>query len=289
MDLFTLFKEPRPLGANPFPLNTPCWEKFEVFTAQTKEKLDTLWAGYQESYNRSTPIPERLKLILDARFRRLDIITGQMLKACPPVDEVIAAAYEEWLENLMRSEQRDVLELIDEKPPNEPVPSRRMYFDESEYARLLIFKHQEYKKTFDSDRRRVLEGAQAHSAPADSAIAAPLFDWDKIIITFLSDFTVRVATPEQNKASCNYAEMGFEDLRRGGGKPVKAWEMLRDIASEQRHRWDKKTAQDLKKRLKAYFHIDSDPLVWNRNTGYTPRFQLRVSPSFGGHGEISPL
>lgn len=156
---FTFFREDRPLGDNPWPPNSSLWELFEDCTARTREKLDSLWTEFQQRHDPTAmTAPEILRLKLTARLTRLDIIVGQMLKACPPVDEAMALEYENWLEDLMGKERTAVLGLVNKGASSDADASIFLDFNEAEFTRRLMLKHQELKRAFHAERTRLIRG-----------------------------------------------------------------------------------------------------------------------------------
>src|SRR5262249_4407011 len=100
-DTFTFFKEPRPLGDNPYSLDSSRWHDFEEATYNAKKELDSLWLEYLQSYGPAATHADIFALILQGRLKRLDIIAEEML-GVHVIDESTAGQYEDWLVNLMR-------------------------------------------------------------------------------------------------------------------------------------------------------------------------------------------
>ena len=113
--------------------------------------------------------------------------------------------------------------------------------------------------------------------------------WKDVSITFISEHRVQIAVLSVTHAR-NYAEMGFEDRRGGGGKPDSAWELLKLIAEAggkiekpidfKRPGWSKveKQAQAIRAGLKKLFSIPGDPLPFRRH-GYETEFHIKLGDS----------
>jgi hypothetical protein len=112
--------------------------------------------------------------------------------------------------------------------------------------------------------------------------------WDAIEISFLSDERVQIFNGS-NKETLNYSEMGFADGRTGA--PKQAWAILRALAEARGtipdaakggQPWPKveKRVQEIRKTLRGYFNIASDPIPFVEGTGYRACFKIGCSPSF---------
>jgi len=134
----------------------------------------------------------------------------------------------------------------------------------------------------------VKPATRAQTIPSDETppeteteeLLRPIREWNDLTITFTSDERVMVKFTGADAETRNYGEMGFADGR--GGKPCRAWIMLRDLSSEldKSMRMDKKDAQDVRRRLRNFFSIDSNPILFEKRLGYRARFKLYRSPSF---------
>jgi hypothetical protein len=121
-----------------------------------------------------------------------------------------------------------------------------------------------------------------------SHIPAKRMDWEQIEISFLSEERVQIQTGSESR-TLNYAEMGFEDQRNG--KPNKAWRAFVALAQDRGmirsgsrpgSRWAiaEKRVQELRRALKNWFPISTDPIPFVRGIGYQARFRIGCSPSF---------
>jgi len=112
--------------------------------------------------------------------------------------------------------------------------------------------------------------------------------WNNIEISFLSDERVQIRDGQKSETR-NYAEFGFEDGR--SEKPNLAWETLRTLAEQngtlrqptrQHETWPhvEKRIQDIRKVLRQYFDIPSDPIPYIEGTGYQVSFKIRCRRSY---------
>lgn len=113
--------------------------------------------------------------------------------------------------------------------------------------------------------------------------------WEDIEIRFTSEHRVQIFVRDRPGASLNFADMGFEDRRGGGGKPIRAWALLVALAHNDNiypaakvsgDQSIQKRAHELRNRLAGYFQIAGDPLPFLEGTGYKSRFRISRSPSF---------
>lgn len=112
-------------------------------------------------------------------------------------------------------------------------------------------------------------------------------DWKEIEINFLSDQRVEIRVGERRE-NCNCGELGFLDRR--SGKPNLAWIELRRLAeaegglktSAKDQSWSavEKRMQVIRKFLKSYFQLESDPLPFVKGAGFRARFAIRTGPSY---------
>jgi hypothetical protein len=113
--------------------------------------------------------------------------------------------------------------------------------------------------------------------------------WQDIELRFTSEHRVQIFVGGRPGVSLNFAELGFEDRRGRGGKPIRAWGLLLDLACNDgiypasRVSGDQsiqKRAQELRNRLVGHFQIAEDPLPFLEGTGYKSRLKIGRSPSF---------
>jgi hypothetical protein len=113
--------------------------------------------------------------------------------------------------------------------------------------------------------------------------------WQDIELWFTSEHHVQIFVRDRPSDSVNFADMGFEDRRGGGGKPIRAWALLVALAHSDGiypaakvsgDQSIQKGAQKLRDRLEGYFHIAENPLPFLEGTGYKSQFKIRRSPSF---------
>jgi hypothetical protein len=115
-------------------------------------------------------------------------------------------------------------------------------------------------------------------------------DWHEIEIAFLSDHQVEILTRGQRK-NYNYAELGFEDRRRGN--PNLAWATFRQIAegegvkklppiakerARDRGKLEKRI-QEIRTKLRTFFGIKEDPIPLTGFT-YQTSFKIYTKPSY---------
>lgn len=128
-------------------------------------------------------------------------------------------------------------------------------------------------------------GADKKTAGREVSVP-PAKTWKQIEITFLSDERIQVFNGDVRQ-TYNYDEFGFADRRNG--KPDAAWGMLlqmtnaggtiprpqpgKDKAKKQ------KRIEEIRKRLKALWKIEADPIPFNGNT-YQASFKIRRRSSF---------
>jgi hypothetical protein len=115
------------------------------------------------------------------------------------------------------------------------------------------------------------------------------FTWQDFEIRFTSEHRVQVFVLGRPGRSMNFADMGFEDRRGGGGKPILAWALLLTLSQNDGicpaaeisgNQLIQKRAQELRDHLADCFHIAEDPLPFLEGIGYKSRFKVSRSPSF---------
>jgi hypothetical protein len=205
---------------------------------------------------------------------------------------------------------------IDKYPELEPsrypqakeweVFTRRMSEPESEMARMDAQYESTIKGAID-DRIRHYQGLAIARLPAAERPADPgkartdtqdgagntasdpgattqpnLLTWQDIEIRFLSDDRVQIIT-NGNPESYNYAELGFEDRRRGTASL--AWQTLLFLAhndgeidldsirGRERAKVEKRV-EEIRKKLRRHFLIDQDPVPFLRGIGYKTAFRI---------------
>lgn len=104
----------------------------------------------------------------------------------------------------------------------------------------------------------------------------PGTQWHEVKISFIDNENVKISARDVTEKK-NYAEMGFKDKKTC--KPVKSWEILLSFSENQYLMYPhnikskiEKSIQDLRKRLKAYFGIQDDPIILEH--GYKPIFKV---------------
>jgi hypothetical protein len=160
MDPFTFFKEPRPLGDNPHPPDSSLWHGFEQATHEAKRELNSLWSDYTRSNASMVSPSEVLALVLDARLKRLDIVADRMLRIAV-AEEKTAQLYEEWLADLMRAEEKSVLDLV-----RDQIPYYGEFLNHEAFTQALLLRQQSYKEKCDSKVVRLIRARSAASAAA---------------------------------------------------------------------------------------------------------------------------
>lgn len=101
--------------------------------------------------------------------------------------------------------------------------------------------------------------------------------WHEVEISFIDSENVKISAKNVTKNK-HYSEIGFKDNRRYN-KPVESWNTLLSFKEKERltfpHTGKEKTGksiQDLRKRLKAYFGIQDNPIILEH--GYKPKFKV---------------
>ena len=100
--------------------------------------------------------------------------------------------------------------------------------------------------------------------------------WHEVTISFIDNENVRIIAKNVTETK-HYSEMGF---RKGkANKPVASWFILEGFKNDKPLEYPQntkekteKTIQDLRKRLKAYFRIQGDPIILEQ--GYKPVFKV---------------
>ena len=107
--------------------------------------------------------------------------------------------------------------------------------------------------------------------------------WEQVVMRFVSNDDVKISLGNVTR-EVNFAEMGFRDGRTG--RPIKLWNTLVLFATHtgeiawgdlppRVHDKLKHNVSELRKRLKAYFGIDGDPLYPYRTEGsYRTKFLI---------------
>mgnify|MGYP001277155951 FL=1 len=167
----------------------------------------------------------------------------------------------------------------------------------------IFIKPKYYKKFFLDFHKTVMAWLKAlemtnEFADIDSKLyKEPLTDtWSNIEIRFKNnhDITLKIDGEEKD---LSYEELGFADTRQNSSQNasyVKSWSTLilfsikngrikmNDYAgSKAKKELFKKNKQDLSKRLKAYFGLKDDPIIYNeKNEEYQIKIELAPPPDF---------
>lgn len=167
----------------------------------------------------------------------------------------------------------------------------------------IFLKPKFYKKFFLDFHKTViawleaLEMANEFSDTGSKLYKEPLAEsWDNIEIRFKNnhDIILKIDGEERNS---NYEELGFADTRQNSKQNssyVKSWSTLilfstqngrikmNKFASKKTEKeLFKKNKQDLSKRLKAYFGLKDDPIIYNeKNEEYQIQIKLVSPPEF---------
>lgn len=116
--------------------------------------------------------------------------------------------------------------------------------------------------------------------------------WDRIMMEFLDDETVRVSVPGRAPEERSFVGMGFQDHRKAGEQSDALWELLRLLAKEQGQLGSEDSARvipaatfgkvkkwiaDIRKRLHALFpDVGGDPFKpYRKVKAYETKFILR--------------
>jgi hypothetical protein len=111
--------------------------------------------------------------------------------------------------------------------------------------------------------------------------------WTSIEISFTSDHRVQVRNGTNNE-TLNYADFGFADGRNKN--PNRAWASLLELArgrgiirepGRSSRTWSQveKRIQEIRRLLKRYFYLSSDPIPFIQGVGYQARFKIGCGPS----------
>lgn len=167
----------------------------------------------------------------------------------------------------------------------------------------IFIKPKYYKKFFLDFNKSVmswlkaLEMANEFADTESKLYKEPLTDvWDNIEIRFKNnhDITVKIDGEERDSS---YEELGFADTRQNSSQNasyVKSWNTLilfstqngrikmnMFAGSKAKKDLFKKNKQDLSKRLKTYFGLKDDPIVYNeKNEEYQIKIKLVSPPEF---------
>jgi hypothetical protein len=139
------------------------WHAFEEETHVAKKRLDALWSDYLERYAPTDSHAEVLTLILEARLKRLDIIAECMLRVFV-ADTETGRLYEDWLADLMRAEEQNVLDLVQQE-----VPHYSGCFDHEKFALALQLRQQGYKERGDDRVIQLISQRRTASAAGGDA------------------------------------------------------------------------------------------------------------------------
>jgi len=113
--------------------------------------------------------------------------------------------------------------------------------------------------------------------------------WEDVEVVFLSDHRVQISRLGVKAEPLNYADFGFADGR--SENPNLAWQILRVLAEQEgvlsnaedaNVRWAEveKRIQEIRKVLRKYFQIPSDPIPYVQGRGYVAQFKIHCGKSF---------
>lgn len=167
----------------------------------------------------------------------------------------------------------------------------------------IFIKPKFYKKFFLDFNKSVmawlkaLEIANEFSDTDSKLYKEPLTDaWENIEIRFKNSHDITLKIDDQEKDS-SYEELGFADTRQNSSQNaayVKSWNMLILFSTQNsrikmstyagnksKRELFKKNKQDLTKRLKTYFGLKDDPIIYNeKNEEYQIKIKLVSPPEF---------
>ena len=112
--------------------------------------------------------------------------------------------------------------------------------------------------------------------------------WEDIELRFLGEQRLQILVRGTPGAVVNFAELGFEDRRGGGGKPKLAWGFLQVLARNSGivpqqaisgQQDIQKRAQELRDILCQWFRIAANPIDFVEGVGYNTRFKVTRAPS----------
>jgi len=167
----------------------------------------------------------------------------------------------------------------------------------------IFLKPKFYKKFFLDFHKTViawlkaLEMANEFSDTDSKLYKEPLAEaWDNIEIRFKNNHDI-ILKIDGNESDSDYEKLGFADTRQNSSRNasyVKSWNILilfstqngrikmnMFAGSKTKKDLFKKNKQDLSKRLKAYFGLKDDPIVYNeKNEEYQIQIKLVSPPEF---------
>lgn len=155
------------------------------------------------------------------------------------------------------------------------------------------------KQAIPGRYQKAVAPVSTSQAKADGSrlTAAGDVNWEHVEISFLSDERVQVKVRE-GMETWNYAEMGFEDRRNG--TPNQEWILLRELAvnkgvltnsakkAREFIRMEKRMER-VRKGLRQFFKITSDPILRHPGEGYRCRFKIECARSFGADSDPRSL
>lgn len=131
---------------------------------------------------------------------------------------------------------------------------------------------------------RLASAASAVNGPRTSR-KDPL-KWKDVDIRFTSEFQVQITTPD-DALVMNYADLGFEDRRGGGGKPNLAWRTFRRLAEcggtlADASTWTatEKRVQEIRRKLRDRIDIPGDPIPFVPGAGYRAAFKISCAAAY---------
>ncbi len=134
------------------------------------------------------------------------------------------------------------------------------------------------KAGFEPEKQTPASTPEVIPFPTPSGI-----QWDEVKISFIDNENVSINIKGAIIRK-HYAEMGFRNKKTC--KPVKSWVILRGFSEQECLTYApsikekvEKNIQDLRKRLRACFGIQDDPIIFNH--GYKPKFKVSKSESQG--------
>jgi hypothetical protein len=141
---------------------------------------------------------------------------------------------------------------------------------------------------------RLAEGCAPTAAPNQKPNDPSLPNWARIEVVFTSDHRVQIIRDGKPNESLNYADMGFKDDRTGN--PILAWNTFCELAKAngvigRPSAWNgsgsrraltslEKRIQEIRKILKAHFHVSSDPIPLTPSGRYEAAFKVGRAPSY---------
>ncbi len=138
----------------------------------------------------------------------------------------------------------------------------------------------EDRKTLKPDQTSETAKVEAHTEPETGAVNT----WKDIVIEIIDNETLSIKTGKNKASRLHCSKIGF--MNKKTSLPNLQWRMLESLAKYKGlipyKEWEfrarkhiEKQVSELRKTLKSYFKIDSDPIPFKKKIGYQTAFTLR--------------